>query len=117
METRSSRGETALWHGQALMPAVKSAEVVIVRGEGAYIWDEAGNRLLDVPAGLWYCNIGHGRQEMATAISEQLSELAVYHTFQAYANRPALELAERIVNGATLGPDAKVFFGNGGSDA
>ena len=109
--------ETRLWHGQVRMADVKSSEVVIVRGQGAYVWDERGHRMLDVPAGLWYCNIGHGRREMASAISAQVEQLEAYSTFQQYANRPALDLAERLVASAPLGPGAKVFFGNGGSDA
>ena len=105
-----------LWHSQALMPAVEGCERVIVRGEGAYVWDERGNRLLDAPASLWYCNVGHGREELATVAARQLGKLAAYSNFQQFTTRPALELAERV---AALVPvdDPKVFLGSGGSDA
>lgn len=105
-----------LWHSQAHMPSVRENELVIERGEGAYIWDEAGNRYLDVPASLWYCNVGHGRREIADAVYAQLRRLPAYHSFQEFATRPAIELAERL---AALSPveDGRVFLGSGGGDA
>jgi len=109
--------ETSLWHPLAPMGTVKSTEIVIERAEGCYVWDSDGHRLLDAPASLWYCNIGHGRKEMAQAIARQVEVLETYHTFLRYANRPALELAERLVDSARLGTDAKIVFGSGGSDA
>jgi adenosylmethionine-8-amino-7-oxononanoate aminotransferase len=98
------------------MPTVKRAELVIVRGEGAYLWDEEGRRYLDTPAGLWYCNVGHGRREIAEAVARQMQTLETYHTFQQFANRPALDLAARVA-GLTPIPDGKVFLTSGGSDA
>ena len=64
--------DTFLWHSQAHMPSVRAAEIVLARGEGAYVWDERGHRLLDAPASLWYCNVGHGRAEIADAVAEQM---------------------------------------------
>ena len=98
------------------MPTVKSREIVIERGEGAYIWDESGHRMLDTPAGLWYCNVGHGRTEIADAAAAQMRKLAAYSSFQEYATRPALELAERL---AALVPvdNPKIFLTSGGGDA
>lgn len=106
---------TALWHCQAHMPTVKQNERVIVRGEGAYVWTETGQRLLDLPASLWYCNVGHGRQEIANAVAEQMCTLETYSSFQQYATEPALKLAERVVGLSPL-TNAKVFFTSGGSD-
>ena len=42
------------------------------RGEGVFVYDSDGNRLLDAPAGMWCVNIGHGREEMAQAIYDHL---------------------------------------------
>ena len=98
------------------MPSVKHGEIVIVRGEGAYLWDEQGNRYLDTPAGLWYCNVGHGRKEIADAVARQMAKIETYHTFQNFANRPALDVAARIASLAPI-PNAKVFLTSGGSDA
>jgi putrescine---pyruvate transaminase len=99
------------------MSQVKGHERVIARGEGAYVWDESGNRVLDLPAGMYYCNVGHGRPEIASAIAAQIETLEAYHTFQSYANRPAIELANRLSALGPVGQGAKVFFGGNGSDA
>jgi adenosylmethionine-8-amino-7-oxononanoate aminotransferase len=105
-----------LWHSQADMTTVKDDEIVIARGEGAYVWDEAGRRLLDVAASLWYCNVGHGREEIADAVAEQIRTLESFQTFGRYATRPALTLADRVVEHVPV-KNAKVFFTSGGSDA
>jgi adenosylmethionine-8-amino-7-oxononanoate aminotransferase len=111
-----SVSETRLWHAQAHMPTVKSREVVIARGEGAYVWDESGHKLLDAPAALWFCNVGHGRAEIAEAAAAQMKALAAYSSFQEYATRPAIELAERL---STMVPieNPRIFFTSGGGDA
>ena len=108
--------ETRLWHSMAHMPTVKTAERVIARGEGAYVWTEDGHRLLDLPASLWYCNIGHGRKEVADAVAAQIVTLEAYSTFQEYATRPAITLAGRVAEMAPV-RDAKVYLASGGSDA
>lgn len=108
--------DTFLWHSSAKMAQVRRSELVIDRGEGAYVWDEAGNRYLDATASLWYANIGHGRAEVADAVDAQMRKLETYHTFQGFANRPALEVAERV---ASLSPldDPRVFLTSGGGDS
>jgi adenosylmethionine-8-amino-7-oxononanoate aminotransferase len=107
---------TRLWHPFAAMSAVDGAELVLVRGEGARVWDVDGNEYLDATAGLWFANVGHGRAELAAAAARQMETLAAHHTFGDVANEPALELAERLGRLAPL-EDAAVFFGSGGSDA
>ena len=107
---------TRLWHPFADMAAVKEEEVVIVRGRGARVWDAGGKEYVDARAGLWYAAVGHGRAEIADAVAAQMRELAAFDTFERLANRPALELAERVSSLAPF-PDAAVFFGSGGSDA
>jgi adenosylmethionine-8-amino-7-oxononanoate aminotransferase len=108
--------ETTLWHSQAHMPSVKRSERIIVRGDGAYVYTQDGQKLLDAPASLWYCNVGHGREQIADAVSKQMRTLEAYSNFQEYATAPSLELAERV---AALSPvsNAKVYFTSGGSDA
>ena len=78
------------------MSAVRHAELVIDRGEGVWVFDEDGNRYLDATASLWYANVGHGRREIADAVAAQLAKLEAYSIFGDLANRPALELAERL---------------------
>jgi putrescine aminotransferase len=105
------------WHPFADMKAVvDGGELVIERGEGAVVYDADGRRYLDATASLWYCNVGHGRQAIADAAAAQLRRLAAYSTFGDFANRPVLELAERVAGYAPL-EDPKVFLTSGGSDS
>jgi putrescine aminotransferase len=115
-ERATARRETTLWHSQAHMPTVKNSECLIVRGDGVYVYTEDGRRLLDAPASLWYCNVGHGREEIADAVATQMRTLEAYSNFQQFATRPSIELADRV---AALAPmrNPKVYFTSGGSDA
>jgi len=107
----------AMWNPFASMGAVAGHTVTIVRGEGATVFDEAGRAYLDAIGSLWYCNVGHGRAELADVAAAQMRELACYQAFEIFSSKPAEALAERV---AALAPmtDAKVFFTpGGGSDA
>ncbi len=88
---------------------------VMVRGEGAYVWDQHGKRYLDGLAGLFTSQLGHGRTELAEAAGKQASELA-YFPLWTYAHPRAIELADRL---AELAPGDlnRVFFTSGGSEA
>jgi adenosylmethionine-8-amino-7-oxononanoate aminotransferase len=98
------------------MPTMAGREHRIVRGEGAFVFDDAGRKLLDVPAGLWYANVGHGRASIADAVHRQMRQLETYSVFGSFTNPRAEELADRI---AAMVPieDAKVFFTSGGSES
>jgi putrescine---pyruvate transaminase len=111
-----SHSDTSLWHPFADMHAVRSAELTIVAGEGVHVTDDEGRRYLDGTASLWNVNVGHGRQELADAAAEQMRKLATYSCFGAFANPPALELAERL---CALAPvdGARVFLTSGGGDS
>jgi len=88
---------------------------IIVRGEGAYIWDDQGRRYLDALAGLFVVQVGHGREELAEAAARQARELA-YFPLWSYAHPAAIELAERLAAGAS-GDLNRVFFTTGGGEA
>jgi putrescine aminotransferase len=88
-----------------------------VRGEGSTVFDDTGRAYLDALASLWYCNVGHGRAELADAAAEQIRVLAAYQVFEHFSNPPAEELAGRVAELSPV-PGAKVFFTpGGGSDA
>ena len=108
--------ETNLWHPFSDMALIRGNEFVVVRGEGVWVYDEDGNRYLDGSASLWYCNVGHGRKEIADAVARQMTELEAYSIFGEYANPPALELADALAARAPM-EGAKVFFTTGGGDA
>ena len=88
---------------------------IIVRGEGAYIWDDAGRRYLDGLAGLFVVQVGHGRQELAHAAAKQAGELAFFPLWS-YAHPAAIDLAERLASYAP-GDLNRVFFTTGGGEA
>jgi putrescine---pyruvate transaminase len=109
--------EQRFWHPFADMRAITAnGELVIDRAEGAHVYDTAGRRYVDATASLWYCNVGHGRREIADATAAQMQRLEAYSTFGDFANRPVLELAERVAGFAPM-DDAKVFLTSGGSDS
>jgi adenosylmethionine-8-amino-7-oxononanoate aminotransferase len=90
--------------------------VTIVRGEGAYVVDDRGNRYVDALAGLWYCNLGHGRAEIADAVADVLRTLGPFHTFERFTNEPAERLTATLADLAPM-PDARVFLTSSGSEA
>ena len=104
------------WHPFADMHTVATNEVVMERAEGVRVWDTAGRAYLDATAGLWYCNVGHGRGEIADAAGAQMRRLASYSNFGVYATAPTIVLANRLAAMAPIA-DAVVFFTSGGSEA
>ena len=88
---------------------------IIVRGEGAYIYDAQGKRYLDGLGGLFVSQLGHGRTELAEAAAAQARELA-FHPLWSYAHPSAIRLAERIA-GYAPGDLNRVFFTSGGGEA
>ncbi|QCQ90794.1 aminotransferase family protein [Rhodococcus sp. SGAir0479] len=107
----------ALWHGFADMGAVqRDGAFVVSRGDGAYIWDDRGNRYLDATAGLWFTNVGHGRTEIADAVAAQLSTVAHFSNFGDFTSDTTVALADRLAALAPV-PGSKIFFTSGGSDS
>ena len=88
---------------------------VIVKGEGAYIYDADGRRYLDGLSGLFVSQVGHGREELAEAAAKQARELA-FMPIWSYAHPNAILLAERIAGYAPGGLN-RVFFTSGGGEA
>ena len=107
-----------LFHPMASPAAMrKNRPDIIARGEGCWVWDVDGHKMLDGVAGLWSSNLGHSNKAVRDAIVAQLDELPFYNTFRGTTHPRAIELSTRIVE--TMAPDgvAAVMFGNGGSDA
>jgi adenosylmethionine-8-amino-7-oxononanoate aminotransferase len=88
---------------------------VIVRGEGAYVFDAEGKRYLDGLAGLFAVQVGHGREELAEAAARQTRELA-YFPLWGTAHPRAIELAERMT-AAAPGNLNRVFFTVSGGES
>ena len=94
----------------------KKGTRILVRGEGCYVWDADGNKLLDAFAGLWCVNIGYGRKELGEVASRQMTQLAYYNSFFQCTTEPTVRLSAKL---AELTPHDldHAFFANSGSEA
>ncbi|MFC7575120.1 aspartate aminotransferase family protein [Klenkia terrae] len=105
-----------LWlHFSRMGSYTQQAPPVIVKGEGAYIWDDRGRKYLDGLAGLFVVQAGHGRRELAQAAAKQAEELAFFPIWS-YAHPSAIELSKRLA-AAAPGDLNRVFFTTGGGEA
>ena len=84
-------------------------------GDGIYLIDGEGKRLIDGPAGMWCLNVGHRREELARVMYDQAMELS-YNTPWYTMNAPSAELSRRIADHAP-GDLNHVFYTTGGSSA
>jgi putrescine aminotransferase len=89
---------------------------VITRGQGVYLWDSDGKKIIDGMAGLWCVQVGYGNEELAEAGYEALKTLPYYNHFFKTSNPWTIELAAKL---ATLLPSGHehVLFANSGSEA
>ena len=94
------------------MFVVKRQPIVIVKGEGSYVWDEKGKKYLDFTSGWAVNNIGHSNKYIAKAISEQANTLL--QTSNQFYTVPQLKLAEILVENSCLD---KIFICNSGTEA
>lgn len=88
---------------------------LLAYGDGIYVVDTRGRRLIDGPAGMWCTQVGYGRQEIVDAIAAQAMRLS-YNSPWYTTNSPAAELAARIAE-MTPGDLNRIFFTTGGSTA
>jgi adenosylmethionine-8-amino-7-oxononanoate aminotransferase len=91
---------------------------VVVEGDGWWITDDRGRRLIDGFAGLWCVTVGHGRPEIIEAVREQMETLEYFTTFHGQSHPKAIELAEKL--SSMFPPEYglnRVMFSSGGSEA
>jgi len=89
---------------------------VWVKGEGVMLTDAGGRQCIDGLAGLWNVTAGHGRRELAEAMSAQATQLAYVSGYSGSSNRPAIELAQRLAD--LCYPSINhFFFASGGGEA
>ncbi|MDH3714494.1 MAG: acetylornithine transaminase [Gammaproteobacteria bacterium] len=96
----------------ALMSTYPRLPVAFTHGEGAWLWDEAGNRYLDALCGLAVTGLGHAHPAVTTAVAEQSQRLL--HTSNLYRIPVQEQLGERL---CALTGQEKVFFCNSGAEA
>jgi acetylornithine/N-succinyldiaminopimelate aminotransferase len=85
--------------------------LVLVKGQGGRVWDDAGREYLDFVAGLAVVNLGHAHPDIARAAAAQLTQLV--HVSNIYYTTPMVELAEALVR---LSFADRVFFSNSGAE-
>ena len=88
---------------------------VLVRGEGAHVWDADGRRYTDLLAGIAVNALGHGHPALVRAVSEQIATLG--HVSNLFTSEPQIRLAERLLELAGAPAGSTVFFANSGTEA
>jgi adenosylmethionine-8-amino-7-oxononanoate aminotransferase len=110
------KADSHLWmHFTPLDSGSAGAPPIITRGEGCYIWDSEGHRVLDALSALFCVNLGHGRKDIVEAAIPQATVLGYFSNWS-FAHPTAIELAARIADLAPPGLD-RVFFTSGGGEA
>ncbi|GAA4424180.1 acetylornithine transaminase [Georgenia halophila] len=102
----------------AVMNTFGAPQRILVRGEGAYVWDADGNRYLDLLGGLAVNALGHAHPALLQAVTEQLGTLG--HVSNFFTTPAHVRLAERLLQIVTPGgapTGSRVFLGNSGTEA
>jgi predicted acetylornithine/succinylornithine family transaminase len=97
----------------AVVPTYGRFDLVIERGSGSRVWDDAGREYLDFGGGIAVCSLGHSHPRVTAAITAQAATLV--HTSNLYYTRPQIEFAERLI--AAVGTPGKIFCCNSGAEA
>src|SRR5665213_1099558 len=97
---------------QYVLPSYQRFPITIVRGEGSYIYDEAGKKYLDFLSGWGVSNLGHRPPAVVEAIERQVKELI--HVPNVFYTEQQGQLAKMLVENSIQG---KLFFGNSGAEA
>jgi len=115
-QARQQAARDHLWMHFTRHSSYERADVpTIVRGDGAYVYDDHGRKYLDGLSGLFVVQVGHGRTELAEAAAKQAAELAFFPIWS-YAHPGAVDLAARVSELAP-GDLNRVFFTTGGGEA
>ena len=95
-----------------IMNTYKSFPLVLEKGKGVYLWDSEGKKYIDFVSGIAVNVLGYGDEKFVEAICEQF--YSIHHSSNLYITKPAVELAEILVENSDFD---KVFFCNSGTEA
>ncbi|EAR59977.1 aminotransferase [Neptuniibacter caesariensis] len=96
---------------------LKATETLTLeRGDGAYVYDNQGKQYFEALAGLWCTSLGYNNRELIDTVNQQMGQLSYSHMFGGKTHQVGMDLSEKL---SAMVPveNAKVFFGNSGSDA
>ncbi|WNO10168.1 aspartate aminotransferase family protein [Teredinibacter sp. KSP-S5-2] len=96
----------------SLMNTYGSRTTTLVKGQGAYVWDQSGKRYIDAISGIAVCGLGHCHPAVTQAITDQANTLV--HCSNLYLIEPQIILGEQLTKISGL---EKVFFSNSGAEA
>lgn len=112
--TLAERDRAAVWHPYTQMKTAPPP-LPVVRGEGVYLYLEDGRQVLDGISSWWVNIHGHSHPKLNAALTRQAAELE-HVVFAGFTHRPAVELAERLIE--LLPPGlTRVFYSDNGSTA
>jgi acetylornithine/N-succinyldiaminopimelate aminotransferase len=104
--------ETMALADKVMFPTYKRFPIVLVRGEGCRLWDQAGKEYLDFVGGIAVCALGHSSPVVTDALVEQSRKLV--HVSNLYYTEPQIELARLLVEHSFAD---RAFFCNSGAEA
>ncbi len=102
-------------YADALLGVYGTPGLVLVRGEGVYVWDADGRRYLDLLGGIATTALGHAHPTLVGAVTAQLGTLG--HVSNFFATPPQVALAERLLGLSRAPGGSRVFFANSGGEA
>lgn len=106
------------WQQQAsshMMRTFGPPLALLVRGQGARVWDADGTEYLDFLSGIAVNALGHAHPVFVEALSRQAATIA--HVSNYFATPAQLELAERLLRISGAGEGGRVFFANSGAES
>jgi len=94
----------------------QTEQMFVERGKGIHVFDSTGKQYIEGLSGLWCTALGYGNEELIDTAKTQMENLTYSHMFGGKTHQSGVDLAEKL---AAMVPvkDAKIFFGNSGSDA
>ncbi|WP_079476036.1 aspartate aminotransferase family protein [Marinococcus halophilus] len=95
-----------------IMSTYQRLPIVVEKGEGNYLYDSEQNKYLDLFTGLAVNIVGHSHPYLLKKLKEQADQFL--HISNMFINKPAVRLAERLIE---LSIPGKVFFANSGAEA
>ena len=96
----------------ALLHTYNRYQIVLDKGEGAYLYDTEGKEYLDFASGIGVCSLGYGHPKYVNALKNQIDKLM--HTSNLFYSIPGANAAQSLKNATKMD---RVFFTNSGTEA